>query len=389
MIYSIRGYQSSLKNKETTPQEELLKEGIHLDTDGHPCLLKEGKWVRWENLKTEIQFDREKRELVSIDGKTDWNYYYNPLTGDCGLNPQSRYKQVRPIYQLSEEEMKTLGVGKKKYALQVFTSDNSMLSKVSHVGLRLINENGQVYSLGYETPTSEVKYTHQAIAGCYDATIASLDYDEFAKFKTRRVTTLPISQNQYDMALSRVKKYSQKPLRFNRAYQNCATYVTDIMRQAQIHETPSIACTVKDSLWDLVTEIPYIGIILNKIKNVVQAVFELLSVIPLIGLAFKAIIYVNNKVFTVLGNLFVLSLGGGKGSKPNADALEDSIDNRNELTYFKLLYTHWGDLLSEKTDKVHAPKRLVDWQLEQKETYIHKFEGPKFYIVPPKTKKEG
>lgn len=345
--------------------------------------MKEGEWTRWDALKEQISFNPETRELISTeDPKQEWNYYYNPETGEQGLNPQSRYNQVRPIYQLSKSEMERLGMDGANCILQVFTTSVFFISQLSHVGLRLIDPSGKVYSLGYETPSWEMKYKQQKIVGNYHVEISSLDYDEFTKFKNRRVTSIPITSDQMKLALDRAEMYTQMKLRFNRIHQNCATYVTDIMRAAQLY-TPPIACNLRDFFWDFIIDIPVIGTVLDKIKKVVVAIFELLSAIPIIGYVFDGFMYVANKILTVMANLLILSFGGSKGSKPHPDVPEDTLDNSQRLTYFSRLIKSWKDLFKEDRDLIFSPKRMVDWQLKQPNTFIHPYEGPKLYIAPP------
>lgn len=384
LIYKIRGYQNSLQDS-TRPGIEKLKEAIHLDHDGHPCLLKQGEWTRWETLKQEISYNPKTRELVSRKNhEEEWNYFHNPLNGAQGLNPQTRYNKIEPTHQLSESEMKRLGMDGTQCLLQVFTTDVYLLSKVSHVGLRLIAQNGEVYSLGYEAPSWETKFDEQAKAGNYDAAISSQDYDEFTKFKSRRVTSIPITHEQLDMALNRAHAYSKQPLRFSRVRQNCATFAIDMMRAAQV-QPPEITCKIREFFWDYIIDVPYLGKVLEKTQKVVQKIFEILSTIPIVGYLFKGITYVSNKMLTIIDNLLLLSFGGSRGSLPQPDT-EDELDNRERLTYFSRVIKTWKDIFSDDTDLIFAPKRLIEWQLTHEGTVIHPYSGPKFYIAPPELK---
>ena len=85
-LYTIRGYQHSFQKAETPLQEaEPFKQAINADMNGHPLLYKEGNWVRWEEIKQEIEYSPKRKQLVSQDNDmVEWNYLY-----PFGLIPQS------------------------------------------------------------------------------------------------------------------------------------------------------------------------------------------------------------------------------------------------------------------------------------------------------------
>ena len=59
LLYTIRGFQNTLDQANGTipPNASKIQTGIRLDYDGHPLLLKEGNWVRWEVIKKIICYD--------------------------------------------------------------------------------------------------------------------------------------------------------------------------------------------------------------------------------------------------------------------------------------------------------------------------------------------
>ncbi len=386
LIFTMVGYKNSLdqQDEETAPSE--MRKVIHFsEVDGQPCLWKEGRWVHWDDIKEQLICDPSRKEIVSRDDlQTVWNYYYNPESGESGLCPSSRYNNVRPVYLLTQKEMTALGITRENPCLlQVFTSNNSMIPKLSHVGLRIINQNGYVYSLGFETPNTETPFPQQKITGSYDAVISSLDYDEFSNFKTRRVTTFARSEKQFQSALDKITEYSQRDLRFNRAHQNCATYTTDIMRSAGI-EPPSIAAPALSALEEWVNDtIPYVGPTLHGTGWVIKRIFLFGAELPFLGHGVRAIIFLAKKINTLFSALFLILLGAREGSEPKAE--ENEVDNRNGLTYFDRLYTKWNDLFDDKRCVAHSVKRFVDWQLEEQRdrTLTYGYAGPQFYITKP------
>lgn len=382
LLYTIRGYQNSLQSGGEIPAGmEELAIGIKLVND-QPCILKQGVWSSWDTIKNEIYFDPERREIFShSDQTTEWNYFYNPINGERGLCPQSRYNQIRPIYQIDAGRMDALGVEPGQCALQIFTTENSMFAKISHVGLRLIDQNGRVYSLGFETPSREVHFAQQRVAGNYNAEITSLDYDEFAQFKRRRVTTLPLTSSQFQSALQKEQSYTERQIRFNRVRQNCATHALTVMKAAK-QPTPSIDISLGDFFWDIIKEAPLVGNVLDRIKNLVEAIFSLLSALPIVHYVADAVIFVKNRISIFLSNLVIFSFGASNGSDLDKCVEVDSIDNTEHLVYFTRLYKNGRDIFKQNLNVIFSPHRLVDWQLGpmKARTQIYEYEGPKLYI---------
>lgn len=378
LAYAIRGYQHTIETGGDTPQGmEALKEGIRIDADGSPCLLKEGKWVRWETIKNEFDYDKKQQELHSkTDRKEIWNYLYDPSTGEQGLVKGSRFGVVRPIYQLSETQIEKLGI-KNRSAIQLFSSDNQIIPKISHCGMRLINEKGWVYSLAFETAQDEPFFeAGQKVVGTYDATITSNDYDEHRFFTSRRVTTIPISEEKFNVALERVREYAKMPLRFNRVHQSCLAYTADIAKTAGV-EIPDLVCHTYEFVGRGLTELSPVFRIIGKVVSFVRGILNWCAKIPVLGLPFKAVLWIAHKVGVVAGNLLVVSLGGKHCSCPRSEI--DNRDNKEKLTYFHKLVRNWKDYFDEETGKLHSTFRFADWQLAHPGTTVHKYSGsPKY-----------
>ena len=374
LAFAIRGYQHTIEMGGDVPKGmEPLKEGIRIDSDGSPCLLKEGKWIRWETIKNEFDYNKAKQTLFSKkDPNESWSYLYDPSTGELGLVSGCRYGVVRPIYQLSEKQIETLNI-RNRSAIQLFSSDNMFVPKISHIGLRLINQQGWVYSLGFETTPSEPMFEEgQKIAGTYDATITSNDYDEHRFFTSRRVTSIPISEEKFAAALARVKDYAQFPVRFNRAHQNCLAYVTDIARSAGV-EMPDMVSSVHDFFGEAFHELCWFTRLIAKVTSAVRTALQKIAGIPILGLPVRAFLWVAHKVAIFAGNLLVIALGGTHHSPPSSP--EDNHDNREKLTYFHRLVDHWHDVFSEDTGRVHSSIRFANWQLTHPGTVIHQYDG--------------
>jgi hypothetical protein len=360
---------------------EALKEGIRIDADGSPCLLKEGNWVRWESIKDKMAYDKSQQELHSkSDRKEIWNYLYDPSTGEQGLVKGSRFGVVRPTYQLSEKQIEKLKT-KDRCALQLFSSDNMAIPKISHCGMRLINEKGWVYSLGFETSQDEPFFEQgQKVVGTYDATITSNDYDEHRVFKSRRVTTIPLSQQNFDTALGRVREYSKTPLRFNRVHQSCLAYTSDIAKSAGA-EIPNLVCDTYEFIGEGLEEASPILRFIGKAASLIRRLFVWIAQIPLVGLPIKFVLFVAHKVGILAGNLLVGILGGAHSSPPRFEtgSETDPRNGKERLVYFHKLIRNWKDYFSEDTGKVHSTIRFANWQLSHPGTTVYEYDGsPKY-----------
>ena len=390
LLFMIRGYQHTLdrSHESTDPGIEEMQDGIKLDPyDGHPLLFVEGDWTRWEDLSTWITYDSKKKKIVSSDNPAEeWNY-----CAPDGLCRIGRYNEIYPIYHLSESDQAALQKQGEKFFqgnvpeklqndrkrwhyLQVFTSENGPISKLSHVGLRLIDANGAVYSLGFET-SDEIPFKEQYFVGSYDVGITSLDYDEFKPFNARRVTTIPLTGDQYRNAMKQIEAYSKGPMRFNRMHQNCSTYATSVMRAAG--HPMDVRSTLPELIVDLVPDLPVCSKIARAIGGFFKWIFPS-CICHLLGA-------IAIKISTVCTNLIAYCFGSTQGSPPHPKAENGGIENQDKMNYFDRLVESPEDLLSEEAAIIYSPAKVVNWQLAQPSTVIYPNDGsPQLTIIPPK-----
>ena len=404
ILYNMRGYQ---KTAETSGYaHEGLKQPIRFKDD-QPCFLVKNAYRSWADFKDKVEVNPATKEIFSKNNSEKyWNYFLYPKqeSSRIGLNSDSRFRQVRPVYALSDLDKTALGLQERHCACQLFTSNNSLLSKVSHVGLRLIDQNGLVYSCGLETLLTEPKFTDQAFLGTYNATITSLDYDEFAPFTERRVTTFAISDEQFAQALVKVQEYAGKNICFNRARQNCLSYSKQIAKIAGL-PVPETLLPFNEALWMQIKETS-VGSAIDKIVTVVGAIFAFIADLPIIGLPFSAIGYVLHKIATMFNNLIFMSFGF---AQPIENVPEGAIDEPHQkdgdLTWFTSGSKGLTDLFNDETCKIDLTIPLVNWQLKDLEqrpatwkesekpakleigqghTIVYQAEedGPRFFIAP-------
>lgn|GEM_PF-2113609 len=381
-LFSIRAFQVMAEKSQHTSE---LKLGIRTDTlDSHPLLLKDGQWTRWEALEKELVLNEYKEIVSRSDPENIWNYLYPQ-----GFVAQERNNHVFPVHKLNTQEMEDLKAHAaplrtsedQTYYLQVVTTGPS---KVSHASLRLIDENGDVYSLGFETRTRDVsadKISLFSTLATFNVTIASLDFAEFEKFGFRRVTTIPINQQMYAKAKDKIITYTKQPLRFNFLHQNCSTFVADILKT--VGKPVDIRTTALEFLLDLALP--------NKVAQYAKQFFSWVykKAPRCIKALTRIVIWVPGKCLTIFRNLFICVLGGSKEGNPPVQR-SDHRNNENELATYDRLISNLSDLANESIGTISSSAKLAVWQEMQPTTYRHSYDGsPRLYIVPQKTGTEA
>jgi len=380
LIFTIRGYQASSQGVDSA-----LKKGIQF-VNGEPYFLMEGRWTVWNEIFDTLQNDLQSG-IPGQDPAAAWSYIY-----PHGFTKQTRFNWIGKVHQMTSEEMdrlykhgKTFFQGQQGQTekmpsqencafLQVVTNAESFLG--GHVAVRLIDQNGKLYSLGFgrqkiKNPLAMIF----SILGTVNAGISSIDYTEFGKFDVRRVTTVPVNLETFHRLVQKVQDYAATPLRFNFLHQNCVTFTADLLREAGAPvevRTPSGSeivfnafapqCIRKTAQWaqNFFANTP------NCIRKPIQFIAAVITYLP-------------SKIFTLLKNLFVLILGAGKMNNSPKPGAENELENKDRLTSFNHLFNNWTDLF--KDIPISVPYKIADWQMEQGSTQLHAYAGPKFYVV--------
>lgn len=422
LIYSIVGYLETSKNKEM--------HGIKLDYDGHPLIMVEGDWTRWEVIKDRLVYDADNLEIISHDGENGtvrkWSYFHEE-----GLVPVDRfhYDKVFPIYTLSQEEYARLiqHAGQfyhagnpdpnpqvaKNCVVQFFTSPRYTNSSIAgsnlhrnipvHVGIRLITADRRVYSFGLQMPESEQRTVNSnfSIWGMLStflmtatANISMLDYEEFREHEGRMVTSCPVSADGAQHVLERLNQLNaQGQLRFSFARQNCTSLMLETMQEAGLNSVD-----VSTPVWEVISEalsvdqLPLIGSLIGKVQRCISHIWNtVVNATPKIiqdGFSWidYIVFYIPRKVRTIFYNLLMLKLGAGKWTTPMAENLQpDILDHRQRrIQNFSCVIPSWTDVFKEESTFVNHSKSFLDWQRQQGSTHTFANTGcPSLCIVPP------
>ncbi len=409
LAFSIAGY------KQTRVHHS--EDDVRLDSDGHPLIKMQGRFVRWEKIARELEYDPVSDKIRSRGNSAQtWNYFYPD-----GLVPLDRfnYNRAYPIYQLSQDEYDRVIASSKKFyetnpeldvgvpkdcVLQFFTSprlqgfpDHPLLANFHrnipvHIGIRLITADRQVYSFGWQLPNEEsVKvFTHplSTLAKTAVVKVSMMDYEEFRNHEGRVVTSVPLSSLRSGKILDHVNELSCRHLRLQYARQNCTVVAGELLDIAGYHV--GMRTTVGETFLGMVpnlNQLPVIGSTIAKIENAASRTWGLLPnfISHPLSLAKKIILWLPNKVEIFLTNLLILKMGGAKMTAPLPNGVVDEeLTDRPGLQTFSRVIRSWTDMFKEETSAVSHSKYFFDWQKKQKSTFVEPGSSPpKLTIVPP------
>lgn len=164
-------------------------------------VLVEGELKKWD----EVAKDILKQGKLS----SDWRYDY---LGFRRVSPY-KWKKLEPV-----DKQVATGLS----GIEVITRELGPWGSSRHCYMRLINKEGDVYSVGFCGPTS-LPFAWQR------GTLMSPDPKE-ALNKGERVTHITIDEAKYNEIFARIESDKrQKKEAFHLLYRNCSTYTTEIL----------------------------------------------------------------------------------------------------------------------------------------------------------------
>lgn len=415
LIFTILGFRE-------TCQDPNIHD-IKLDHDGHPLIKMKGRFVRWETLARELEFDPKTGAVKSRNYPGSlaqtWNYFHPE-----GLVDRDRYTYDKPysVYELTPaENAELITLAKKFYennperdpgvtkdcVVQFFTAprirkglpDHPLLENLHrndfvHMSMRLIKE-GKVYSFGLELPPEEANFVLSDLSSTFlataDAKISMLDYEEFRDHpKGMWVTSVPLSSQRAQNILSLVENLSHEQLRFNFLKQNCSALMHQVLQCAGYEV--DIRTTGKAVLWEALpslNQLPVIGGVVGKVEQCAQRVWDALPACFTTALTFtrNVVMYIPDKIGTILTHLLIYKLGGAKKMTPLKDGVpEDEFYDKKGFHNFSSVIRSWTDFFKDETSAVNHSKYFIDWQKQQASTF-HEPKGtlPRMAILPRRT----
>lgn len=346
----------------------LFNDSITLDADKHPRILMNGSLTRWEEVQSLVTFDRVKECFVSKEDPALLWTYISPQ----GLVQKDPYpKKLYPVKQLLPQEQKELiqhantfwkshpEVDPEKLkpcVLQIFTTRIDCILRnwftehfldlvPRHVGIRLIDSEGRLYSFGFQ-----INEQFRKVASCSNmlatglAKVVTPDYAETAVFDRRFVTSIPLSTMRLERIIDFASRVNQGPgERFCQLQPNCLTFAKNVAALAGVE----INCRMTVSEM-ILTAIPGA----RKVYEAVLPVFNLFSLVRA----------------ACINLVMVCLLGAAKVVEPKAGSP---------------LIATLADLFSDEKQQLDHVYKLIQWQKEHaqatKSYYYHL--KPQMHIV--------
>lgn len=394
------------------------------DEENRPMIPCNGTYSRVDKLIEEHGFTAKNNgisyEIRDKDNK-EWNF-----VADHGLvQTDWTFKREYPSYRLSPEELQQLKkCGKlqdnnpaKSCFVQVFTTprplapdcklaENLNDQTPSHVGVRLVLADGSVYSTGYETNCSAEENYGSFLTRftTVPAKPSVRDYEEFARYSTRLVTTVPVTPEAMEGILNDLTAISEAPLgkaRFNHLKMNCLTFASLVLKKAGVNEDfdDYFTSILYKALPD-VEAIPLVGKPFARVRGESRRVVSKMPSCVQEGLQNISdfFTYIPRKIITVILNIVMLILGMGRKSKYLPKELGDGLPQDFDKLSKIERGISWNQLFDDEANKVTWPARFIAWQKKQASTqkFTSKEGNPLFNIVggeflnlKPSCKSEG
>ncbi|MEX0961829.1 MAG: hypothetical protein WDZ28_03110 [Simkaniaceae bacterium] len=328
--------------------------------DGEPTILIESQPIKFSDFKKRFAYKRcsEYQEPFIVEKESKKIFTY--LGAGQGLVPHHPYKSLlnRPIIKLQKEQYQKIYSSaeqfnrKGEYILQIVScgAKKVMLFSAQHIFLRLIDPNGEVYSLGFgfQKPYRMPYYNHRGV-------LRSPDIWEYKGSEVKVVTSLLITSNEKNRLLEYIDAHfgNQKDTVFNMFSQNCATFVRKAL---------SFSCNIQIPCQTRFTP-RIMGYCLNRVDKALEQIdpyllkpgFQLLR-----GLFISSI----ETTFAFFLSLIGLTLGAGSGIR--GQALSDSKKIKKISPPAKGP-EWWFDINAKSYD---FPHKVRKWQLRQPSTFV-------------------
>lgn len=374
---------------------------------------EESEYVPVHQFQARVRYDERDDMFVDNTNNHGWN-----MT-QWGFIPKGRFEGFEPFAQItpaaldqvvehgktfwSPEQQRDRNGNERTCVIQLTTSykprmglprsglTQNAIETFNHIGMRIIDQNGKVYSTGYEMTAANNAATFgspRTFLGTANAKGAWPDFDDVRPFDERHVTTIAISEEEF----RQVKQFVEetKDARFNAVKQNCAKHVSEAFKKVGVEIPVFQDCYdyFANALPSL-DQIPVVGKplswVVKAISTVANAIFKFISWITpeFIKFPFRV---VWEGIKTVHANLWMLILGANKMTPRDPTdprSQEDVIDN-TRMSSFSRMFRNWKDIFNPELRQFASSRKVMDWQRAQNTNVIHPSgNGSRLCIVPP------
>ncbi|MBS0654627.1 MAG: hypothetical protein JSR46_02520 [Verrucomicrobia bacterium] len=365
--------------------KELMK--MHL----HHCISYYGHEVKiGASSGLEILCDGTYTPFSTILNDTsEWNYLPNGLTKRSLVN----WHTFEPITRLTAAEVSAVQQRavklpsplmtpseKPPHVLQIVSSwsepllpkycpctdeADAQLNQPQHPWLRLMTPEGDLYSAGFNWGKT-LGATN--IAETVESRFRSPDLWEALPFNARIVTNIAISEEQFEVIKHDIQQGHTEGLAFNFVTQNCSTYISHTLKKLGF--TPKFHMSLGELFWK---SLPKPAIL------TVQFMCDAISLLtpPLVS---KIVAVALDRLKSAAAYLLAALLGGTTGVT-KAQVKHGFIDketNRPAVVQESQVIQLCD--LSNPTDEIYLPRKVVEWLMLQPSTvYLNGREPNRFY----------
>lgn len=414
LIYSIKGQETTSRNPSLIQQHQLqytdkdVKIRLHCENEKGP------QWISISELmdKSKFHYDADKACLVDNEGNS-WNYFKD------GLQKVDRWEgsDFIPVAKISKEEQSVLLEHAKKFwndpsasvyeasrvsksteqdtcVVQLFMCPRGVLKKPSlanvplHAAIRLVDNEGNVYSTGFGSTIEEDKFNkgQSNFLATINGMPTLMDYEETRPDDGRVTVSLSISRDELDKIVNKLSEYRQNTIRFNILRQNCTRLAINVLHEAGVdvsNRANVVGMYIDQSLPNPIHE----G--LRKINRVYESIVPSF-VRQVVRYLMMPITFIATLIYIGVSRLLLWALGSRKGSPENAQPSPNAKPNKvadQELLQFKnasKTIDYFDDPL-----RIYHSTPLLRWMLAQSSTTVAEYkEVPDMRLHPDQHSQE-
>jgi len=413
LLYQIALFQNSSAQGRNKHKLILKDEKLHFRS--------EGSWVDVDFLER-LEWDSAERRFYSIEDnkKQRWSYLSQP--GNEGMIPYDdvydiieplpeKNQDLKPCEQISNNELNILRdhaakfqypkpKGEKRDCIfQIVRNpprpymsrfmDNFNAQFPNHVYLRIIDNKGQIYSVGSilrSNTLRKLKSLHHFFAS---STVHAGAFDpyEAKKHSGRLTTSIPISQANVNELIEYLEDHRKEGRSFNIIRQNCVKLVLFSMKKIGVlDEVDHMSTTVAQKLIRSIPSYDSFGLVGQPVKmvdttgRVFRKVVKKTSpkcVFFALKCLRKSLMFLPKTALFTLTNLILLVLGGARRIESAPEVGQDEV-----MQPFERLITSVRDLTKKETQRMYDPTMLTEWMLKQESTVAAHYERPSLNLFP-------
>ncbi len=407
LIFKISGFHNTdSKNRE----DHYIK--YSTDSYGNQSLM-----IRVENTWTPISDIIKNFEIINeIDTKslqkrgspTRWTYlaeglsptdqFYYPDQKDS-----SRSKELKPCLSLTKTGYKQLlasaqtfneAASKGTCILQFVTnpqvgkgrlsSHNQQKEAGAHVGIRLIKENGDVYSTGLSIDLEERK-CYSGKSRRYTTSNGQpiiLDTEEFRVHDGRITTNIAITSDQAEKLLQKLNQQRVETTRFNMITQNCVRFAVSCAKECGVDNIDVIRSLADKIYGQFPSLTDPLGLrpIRRKINKTIKGtkIEPVANVVSKVADAVKFLAFfpVRLAVGAVIHSaIFLMGITRQTKNKQRKNNSLEGLSDFERISPWQLLNPYFT---------LYDSTKFIQWQLKQNSTVVTPYTGnPAMNIVPP------